>query len=58
MIAKVGLVLQFATLFSVLIGGLGLAVALLINREQMKTQVFLALSARYDALLQSASPGV
>jgi len=55
---KIGLVLQFATLFSVLIGGLGLAVALSIHREQVKTQVFLALSARYDALLQSSSPGV
>ena len=55
---KIGLILQFATLFSVLIGGLGLAVALLNNREQLKTQVFLALSARYDELLQSSTPGV
>jgi hypothetical protein len=51
---KLGLVLQLATLFSVLIGGLGLAIAIWINREQLKTQVFLALSARYDELLRSS----
>ena len=30
----------------------------LIHREQVKTQLFLAMSARYDELQQSSSPGV
>ena len=51
-------IIQYATLFSVLVGGLGLAVAFLIHREQVKTQIFLALSARYDELLHSSSSGV
>jgi hypothetical protein len=49
-------ILQYATLFSVVVGGLGLAVAFLIHREQVKTQIFLALSARYDELMQRSSP--
>ncbi len=51
-------IIQYATLFSVLVGGLGLAVAFLIHREQVKTQIFLALSARYDELLHSSSSEV
>jgi hypothetical protein len=51
-------IIQYATLFSVLVGGLGLAVAFLIHREQVKTQIFLALSARYDELLHSSSSDV
>jgi hypothetical protein len=51
-------IIQFATLFSVLVGSLGLAVAFLIHRDQVKTQIFLALSARYDELLHSSSAGV
>ena len=51
-------IIQYATLFSVLVGGLGLAVAFLIHRDQVKTQIFLALSARYDELLHSSSSGV
>jgi hypothetical protein len=51
-------IIQFATLFSVLVGGLGLAVAFVIHREQVKTQIFLALSARYDELVHSSSAGV
>jgi hypothetical protein len=51
-------IIQYATLFSVLLGGLGLAVAFLIHREQVKTQIFLALSARYDELLHSSSADV
>ena len=51
-------IIQYATLFSVLVGSLGLAVAFLIHREQVKTQIFLALSARYDELLHSSSAGV
>ena len=47
--------LQYATLFSLLVGGLGLAVATFHHRQQMKTQIFLALSARYDELLHSSS---
>lgn len=47
--------IQYATLISVLVGGLGLAVAFFIHREQVRTQIFLALSARYDELLHSSS---
>ena len=50
--------IQYATLFSVLLGGLGLALAFLIHREQVKTEIFLALSARYDELMHSSSAGV
>ena len=32
-----------------------MAVAVVIHREQVKTEIFLALSSRYDQLLQSAS---
>jgi hypothetical protein len=51
----IGPIIQYATVFSLMIGGLGLAVAVLIHREQVKTQIFLALSARYDELLRSSS---
>ena len=51
-------ILQYATLFSVLVGSLGLAVAFFIHREQVKTQIFLALSGRYDELLHSSSADV
>ena len=51
-------IIQYATLFSVLIGTLGLAVAFLIHRDQVKTQIFLALSARCDELLHSSSAGL
>ena len=51
-------IIQYATLFSVLVGGLGLALAFLIHRAQVKTQIFLALSARYDELLHSSSADV
>jgi hypothetical protein len=50
--------IQYATLLSVLVGSLGLAVAFVIHREQVKTQIFLALSARYDELMHSSSAGV
>lgn len=55
---NVGSMLQYATLFSLLIGGLGLAVATFHHRQQMKTQIFLALSARYDESLHSSSAEV
>lgn len=51
-------IIQFAGLFSALVGSLGLAVAFFIHREQVKTQIFLALSARYDELLNSSSTGI
>jgi hypothetical protein len=51
-------ILQYATLFSVVVGGLGLALAFLIHRAQVKTQIFLALSARCDELLHNSSSGV
>jgi hypothetical protein len=55
---SVQVLIQYATLMSLLIGSLGLAVAFLIHREQVKTQIFLALSARYDELLHSSSADV
>jgi hypothetical protein len=55
---QIGLVLQYATLLSLLIGGLGIAVAVCIHREQVRTQIFLALSAQYDQLVQSSSSSV
>jgi hypothetical protein len=51
-------IIQYATLFSVLVGSLGLLVAFFIHREQVKTEIFLALSARYDELVHSSSAGV
>jgi hypothetical protein len=57
-VINIGSMLQYATLFSLLLGGLGLAVATFHHREQMKTQIFLALSARYDELLHSSSVDV
>jgi hypothetical protein len=53
---NVQLVIQYTTLFSVLTGALSLAVAVVLHREQLKTQIFLALSARYDELLHNCSP--
>lgn len=55
---NVQVIIQYATLLSVVIGSLGLGVAFLIHRAQVKTQIFLALSARYDELLHSSSAGV
>jgi hypothetical protein len=55
---KIGLIIQYATLFSMLIEGLSIVVAVSINREQVKTQIFLALYAKYDELLQSSSAGL
>lgn len=57
-VINIGSMLQYATLLSLLLGGLGLAVATFHHREQMKTQIFLALSARYDELLHSSSVDV
>jgi hypothetical protein len=51
----VGKVIQYATLLSLLIGGLGLVVAVLLHRVQLKTQIFLALYAHYDELLKNSS---
>jgi hypothetical protein len=50
-----GKIIQYATLFSVLMGGLGLVVAVIIHRVQVKTQIFLALYTQYDELLKSSS---
>lgn len=49
---NVGQIIHLATLVSLLMGGLGVVVAIRNHREQVKTQIFLALSARYDELLQ------
>jgi len=51
-------VVQYATLVSLGVGVLGLATAVLIHRQQVTTQIFLELSARYDALLHSFPVGV
>ena len=48
-------IIHYATLFWILMGAVSVAVAVFNNREQVKTQIFLALSARYDELLQSVS---
>ena len=55
---NIGQIIQYATLFSALVGSLGLAVAFFIHREQVKTEIFLSLSARYDELVHSSSAGV
>jgi hypothetical protein len=51
----IGQIIQYATLLSFLMGGLGLVVAVVIHREQVKTQIFLAMSAQYDELLKNSS---
>jgi hypothetical protein len=52
---NIGHVIQYATLLSFLMGGLGVVVAVLNHREQVKTQIFLAMSAQYDELLKNSS---
>ena len=52
-----GSILQYATLLSLLIGGVSVAVAVLNHRAQVKTEIFLALSARYDQWVQSCPTG-
>ena len=51
----IGQIIQYATLLSLLMGGLGLVVAVVNHREQVKTQIFLAMSAQYDELLKNSS---
>jgi hypothetical protein len=51
----IGPIIQYATLFSLVMGGLGLVVAFLIHRVQVKTQIFLALYGHYDELLTTSS---
>jgi hypothetical protein len=51
----IGQIIQYATLLSLLMGGLGLVVAVMNHREQVKTQIFLAMSAQYDELLKNSS---
>ncbi|HLH08017.1 MAG TPA: hypothetical protein VKW78_12335 [Terriglobales bacterium] len=50
-----GHIIQYATLLSLLMGGLGVVVAVVNHREQVKTQIFLAMSAHYDELLKNSS---
>ena len=52
-----GYIIQYATFLSLLMGGLGLVVAVGIHREQAKTQIFLAMSAQYSELLKNSSAG-
>lgn len=50
---NIGIVLQYVTLISLLAAGLAAPVAFFIHRQQAKTQIFLALSERYDDLLET-----
>ena len=50
-----GHILQYATFLSLLMGCLGLVVAVVNHREAVKTQIFLAMSARYDEWLKDPS---
>jgi hypothetical protein len=51
-------VVQYAAVVSLGAGVLGLALAVLIHHQQVTTQIFLELSARYDALLNTATVGL
>jgi hypothetical protein len=53
-----GSILQYATLLSLLIGGISVAVAVVIHRDQVKTEIFLAISSRYDELMRSSAAGL
>ena len=53
-----GSILQYAALLSFLIGGLSVAVAVILHRDQVKTQIFLAMSARYDELMRNSAAGL
>jgi len=48
-------ILPYATLFSVAIGLLGVTIAVLVHRQQLTTQIFLAVFSRYDELLENSS---
>lgn len=50
-------ILQYATLFSLGIGLLGVGISLLTNRQQLTTHIFLAVFSRYDELLENSSAG-
>ena len=53
----IGHIIQYATLLSILMGGLGVVVAVSNHRVQVKTQIFLAMSAQYSELLKNSSAG-
>ena len=55
---NVNSLLQYARLFSVAVGLLGVAIALFVNRQQVNTQIFLALTSQYDDLIGSSSAGL
>ena len=50
-------ILHYATLLSLAIGLIGVAIALLVNRQQLTTQIFLTVFSRYDELLENSSAG-
>jgi hypothetical protein len=52
---KTVFILQYAALISMMIGAISVALAFFIHRETVKTQIFLALSARYDELLHTSA---
>lgn len=55
-IMQYGRVVQYTTLLSFVTAGLGLVVAVVNRREQVKTQVFLSMCAQYNEFLKSSSP--
>jgi hypothetical protein len=52
---NIEVILRYATLLWLLLGGVSVLVAFIIHREQVKTQIFLALSARYDDWMQTCA---
>jgi hypothetical protein len=52
---NIGHIIQYTTFLSLLMGGLGVVVAVVNHRQQVKTQIFLAMSAQYDELLKNSS---
>jgi hypothetical protein len=50
-------ILQYATVFSVAVGLLSVALALVSSRQQLTTQICLTVFSHYDTLLESASAG-
>lgn len=48
-------ILPYATLFSVAIGLIGVAIAVLVHRQQLTTHIFLAVFSRFDELLENSS---
>lgn len=50
-------IIHYSTLFWLVIGAISVIVAVVNHRGQVKTEIFLALSARYDEWIQSCPTG-